>query len=380
MWPRACATHVWRRPFGLRFDMFRSLIVAVALILGTLATAQSVSIQLDGQTFKVIGWRPPSSAPAAGWTAIFTVYAGDGDVPPLAGSYAVENGTLVFHPKYPLAAGPHYRAVFTPAGAPRIEKNFPTVRDHDARATTRVEHVYPSADVLPSNQLRLYIYFSSPMSRGDAERRIHLLDARGQVLSRVFLPGQELWDPNNRRLTMTFDPGRIKRDLTSNRAMGPPIAEGRRYTLVIDRDWHDANGAPLVDEFRKTFRGGPALRVPPDPKSWKIAAPHAGSRDPLIVEFGRSMNYTLLQRMLRVAGEAGDVAGAVGVDRNEAEWRFTPQSPWRGGAYRLVVDTSIEDLAGNKIGQPFDIDVFDAVTERITTTTMSLPFQVQSKP
>src|SRR5437762_2544660 len=98
MWPRACATHVWRRPLALPFDMFRTLIVAVVLIVGTLATAQSVSIQLDGQTFKVIGWRPPSSAPAGGWTAVFAVYAGDGDVPPLAGSYAVENASLVFHP------------------------------------------------------------------------------------------------------------------------------------------------------------------------------------------------------------------------------------------------------------------------------------------
>jgi hypothetical protein len=365
---------------ALPFDMFRSLIVAVVLVLGTLATAQSVSIQLDGQTFKVIGWRPPSSAPAGGWTAVFAVYAGDGDVPPLAGSYAVENATLVFHPKYPLAAGPRYRAVFQPVGAPRVERSFPTVRDHYALPMTRVEHVYPTADVLPSNQLRLYIYFSSPMSRGDAEQRIHLLDDRGQVLPRVFLPGQELWDPNNRRLTMTFDPGRIKRDLTSNRAMGPPIAEGRRYTLVIDRNWRDANGVPLADEFRKTFRGGAAMRVPPDPKSWKIAAPTAGSRDPLIVEFGRSMNYTLLQRMLRVAGAAGDVVGTIGVDRKEAEWRFTPQSAWRGGTYRLVVDTSIEDLAGNKIAHPFDIDVFDTVTERITTTTMSLPFQIRSAP
>ena len=60
----------------------------------------------------------------------------------------------------------------------------------------------------------------------------------------MFLPGEELWDPNFQRLTMTFDPGRIKRGLTSNETMGPPIAEGKRYTLVIDRDWPDARGVP----------------------------------------------------------------------------------------------------------------------------------------
>lgn len=342
------------------------------------ASAQAVSLQLDGNAFKVVGL--PSSAlrePPGGWSSVFVVFAGTGDVPPLAGSYSVENGTIVFRPKYPLATGPRYRAVFRGAGA-SIEKTF----DGPARSVTpsaRVERVYPSADVLPSNQLRLYIYFSAPMSRGEAEQRIHVLDADGKPLRGVFLPGQELWDPNNTRLTMTFDPGRIKRDLTSNKSMGPPIAEGKRYTLVIDREWRDANGVGLIETFRKTFRGGPAVRQPPDPKTWRLTTPPADSRDPLVVSFGRPMNYTLLQRMLKVPGPRGDVAGSITVAREESEWRFTPQRPWNPGAYRLIIDTSLEDLAGNKIGQPFDIDVFDHVTERITSSTTSLPFEIRPR-
>ncbi len=38
----------------------------------------------------------------------------------------------------------------------------------------------------------------------------------------------------------------------------------------------------------------------------------------------------------------------------------------------LVVDTAIEDLAGNHVGQPFDIDTFEHITERITTKTISI--------
>ena len=347
--------------------MPRSLFAVVTLALSVAAAAQSVSIQLDGNIFKAVG----ASA------GRLTVYAGNGDVPPLAGTAAVEKDAVVFRPAFPLAPGVRYRVVFTPLNGAAIEKAF----DGPARQSTpvtRVERVYPSAEVLPSNQLRLYIYFSAPMSRGEAEQRIHVLDAAGKVLRGVFLPGQELWDPSNRRLTMTFDPGRIKRDLTSNRAMGAPIAEGRHYTLLIDREWHDANGAPMVESFRKTFRGGPAVRQPPDPTTWKVAAPAAGSRAPLVVDFGRSMNYTLLQRMLTVAGAKGGVAGSIDVDRNETEWRFTPQQPWQAGSYRLVVDTSLEDLAGNKIGQPFDIDVFEKVTERITSTTTSIPFEIRA--
>jgi hypothetical protein len=217
------------------------------------------------------------------------------------------------------------------------------------------------------------------MSRGEAEQRIHILDADGAPLRGVFLPGQELWDPHNTRLTMTFDPGRIKRDLTSNKAMGPPIAEGRRYTLVIDREWRDANGVAMVEAFRKAFRGGPAVRQPPDPKLWRLTTPPAGSRASLIVGFGRPMNYTLLQRMLKVAGPRGDVAGTTDVAKEESEWRFTPASPWAAGTHRLIIDTSLEDLAGNKIGQPFDIDVFDHITERITSSTTSVPFEIKNR-
>jgi hypothetical protein len=89
------------------------------------------------------------------------------------------------------------------------------------------------------------------------------------------------------------------------------------------------------------------------------------------------MNYTLLQRMLKVAGPRGDVAGTLEVAREESEWRFTPGNPWLAGAYQLIVDTSLEDLAGNKIGQPFDIDVFDRVTERITSSSTTLPFEIR---
>jgi hypothetical protein len=88
------------------------------------------------------------------------------------------------------------------------------------------------------------------------------------------------------------------------------------------------------------------------------------------------MNYPLLQRMLQVSSGHGSVAGTVSVARQETQWRFTPREPWKPGDYQLVVDTGIEDLAGNHVGQPFDIDVFEHVTEHITTNSVSLPFSV----
>lgn len=354
----------------------RLIAVAVALLVGTTAAAQAISIQLNGNTFKVFGWKAPAEPPAGGWLSVFAVYAGSGNIPPLLGTYAVEDGSLVFRPRFPFAPGMQYRAVFQPPGGSRVERIFYGPR-RAATPSTRILQVYPTADVLPSNQLRLFIYFSAPMSRGEAFQHIRLLDARGRVLHHVFLPDEELWGPRNQELTITFDPGRIKRGLTSNEVMGPPIENGKRYTLVIDRFWQDARGLPLVAGFRRSFRGGPAVRTPPDPKTWRLIAPKAGTSEALVLDFPESMNYPLLRRMLRVSGSHGNIGGRVSVDRHETQWRFTPRQPWSAGDYQLVVDTALEDLAGNHIGQAFDIDTFKRVTQHITTKTISLPFAIR---
>ena len=161
-----------------------------------------------------------------------------------------------------------------------------------------------------------------------------------------------------------------------NEQLGPPIAEGKRYTLLIDHTWQDARGVPLAQDFRKAFRGGPADRTPPDPKTWRVSAPAAGSSVDLVVDFPKAMDFALLQRMIQVAGGAGSVGGTVSVERQETEWRFTPRAPWKAGAYRLLIDSGIEDLSGNHIGQAFDLDKFQKVTKDIESETIPLPFEI----
>src|SRR5689334_16162036 len=139
------------------------------------ATAQTVSIQFESGLFKVHGWKAPATLPAGGWSAVFNVYAAAGDVPALLGTYSVEQGTLIFRPSFPIAPGVKYRAVFGAPGAAPLERTF----DGPPKDTTpqaRVVQIYPSLDILPSNQLRLYIYFSAPMSRGVAAQYLHILD------------------------------------------------------------------------------------------------------------------------------------------------------------------------------------------------------------
>src|SRR5580700_5572251 len=149
------------------------------------------------------------------------------------------------------------------------------------------------------------------MSQGEASSHIRLEDNKGKVLPDELLPGQELWDPSFRRLTMTFDPGRIKRGLTSNQTIGPPITEGRHYKLVIDRTWPDARGVPMIEGFTRSFVGGPAVRTLPDSAQWRVTAPAKGTTKPLVVDFPGPMNYSLLLRMIQVTRTRAQVAGRV---------------------------------------------------------------------
>jgi hypothetical protein len=245
-------------------------------------------------------------------------------------------------------------------------------------ATTRVAAVYPSGDTLPENVLKLYLHFSAPMSRGMAYEHIHLRDGAGKDVTFPFVDiAQELWDPSGQRLTVLFDPGRIKTGLKPREELGPILHPGATYTLTIDRGWLDAAGQALVSDYRKTFRAGPTDSQSPDITNWKISVPAPGTRDPLLLTFPEPLDHAMLGRVLAVVDpDSRAMAGDIVVEANETRWRFTPESPWRAGAYHIQVDKDLEDLAGNSIGRPFEVDVFEKVELQAVTETVSLPFEI----
>ena len=353
------------------------------MVAGCLAAAQGVSnvdvsIVKEGEAYKVSGWAGASKIPASGWSSVFAVYAGEGDVPPMLGSYTVDRGTLIFRPKYTPSPGIRVRAVFRAPGRSPVEARF-NESTADLQPSAYVEHVYPSANTLPDNLLKFYIQFSAPMSRGEAWSRIHLVDEKG---SRVELPFleivQELWNSDNRRLTVLFDPGRIKRGLARRQQLGPALVEGKEYALVVDREFQDAQGVPMRAEFRKQFRVTPSDRVPPETAQWRLTPPRAHTTGALVVEFTKPMDWAMLQRAFAVQGSDGRVTGTATVGGEESEWRFVPAAPWKPGSYQLVVDLSLEDLTGNRIGRAFDVDLdkFDSVSEHIERKTSTLVFRV----
>ncbi len=307
------------------------------------------------------------------WRALLTVSVdGDSGTTPvaIAGRYAVSDTAIEFRPRFPLDAGRRYRVRFNPglpAGAVTTATDRALVDTvlslpaADQTPRTYVTAVYPGADTVPENLLRLYVEFSGRMSRTGALDHITLRDDRDRVVPNAFLPlDADFWNGEHTRYTVFLDPGRVKRGILPNEQMGRAIRVGQTYSIVIDSLWRDANGRVLTSSFRHRFTVSAPVERAIDLAAWRMTAPARDERAPLVVTFPAPLDFGLLTRALGVRTAKGDViAGAVTLARDEREWRFTPDVPWRPGAYHLLVLSILEDPAGNRIDGPFEVDVFD---------------------
>ena len=70
------------------------------------------------------------------------------------------------------------------------------------------------------------------------------------------------------------------------------------------------------------------------------------------------------------------MTGAIAVGEHETEWRFTPRTAWTVGPHRLLVDRELEDPCGNSVRAAFEVDAVGPTTERVTTETAVVPFEV----
>ena len=325
--------------------------------------------------FRAEPWR--GAEPPGGWAEVFAVFAGDDPAAPaMLGAYDRDGEAIVFTPRFSPAPSLRLRAVYRPPGIEPVVARFGGVPVPPRAPTTRVIAVTPSAAVWPENVLKLYLTFSAPMRIGVAWDNIRIRDAGGAAMGGMFVEiDQELWDPSGRRLTVLFDPGRIKRGLVDNINEGPPLAVGGSYTLEIDATWRDAAGGLLVEPFAKTFAVEAPLRAPIDPSAWRLTPP-AAPTEPLIVDFDRPLDAALATRAITVRRDGAFVPCEVELERDETRLVVHPTRPWTRGRYSLHADDILEDIAGNRIGRPFDIDAKDPAQKAMVARAADLAFEI----
>jgi hypothetical protein len=172
-----------------------------------------------------------------------------------------------------------------------------------------------------------------------------------------------------------FDPARIKRGLVDHINEGPPLTLGARCELEIEAYWRDADGGLLVEPFGKTIEVGPPLRAALDPAAWSLTAP-GKPEDPLIVEVPHPLDAALARRAFAVRLGDREIACDIDLEQDETRLVFRPERPWEKGKYTLIAEAVLEDVAGNRIGRPFDIDRGDPAQANAEARDADLAFEV----
>ena len=299
----------------------------------------------------------------------------------IAGASRVTSDAVEMVPQFSLDPGREYLVQVdgsrlpTPRPGEVFETRVALPRPSD-QATTRVTAIYPSSAVWPENTLRFYLHFSAPMSGTSAIGHVRLVDENGDEIRDALLEVDvDLWNTGYTRRTVFFDPGRVKRGIKPNVELGRALIAGRKYAIVVNTSWRDAQGRALAQEYRHAFTAAPPIEAPVDPAAWTIAAPGQGTRDPVVVRFPWALDEGLLHRALGVSdGSSQPLEGAITVGADQTSWTFTPEAPWRAAPHSLVVLTLLEDPAGNTVGQAFEFEMFKA-PKTAEPERLTLPFR-----
>lgn len=291
--------------------------------------------------------------------------------PSMFGKYMRSGNELTFAPRFPLRAGANYRASLKVAGkATSLDYRVPMPA---AKEPPRVVKIYPTADVLPANHLRFYLYFDRPMRGGKGLfNHLVLRDENGKEIEEPWLV-DEIWDEKNNCLILYIHPGRIKWGVELRELMGPVLHEKRSYSLVVRGEWTDLDGNKIGKDTIKKFRTTGEDRARIELREWKLTAPKAGTRDAVTLTLPKSIDYRSMQTGLTVTNAKGQVlAGAITIGKGETSWRFTPNQLWQAGIYRVRVNPDLEDVAGNTPLRPFDTDL---LTPKLSPQKLQFEFE-----
>jgi len=292
---------------------------------------------------------------------------------PVQGNHIVKGDYLIFSPFFPFERGITY-AVRTKLVDPDNTYSYQSflLAKNQILDQAKVVEIYPSGPQLPENLLRFYIYSNTPMKKGNALKYIHLTNAAGKIDAHAFMEfKQELWSPDGKRLTILFDPGRIKRGVSTNRELGPALVEGTSYQLTISGDWQDVYGQELLAEITKEFTVVQPHRQQLNAEEWEIHKPTVNTYESLRIVFDRTIDHALAQSMIQIEDEENNlISGCWETLEQERQIQFIPDKTWQSGKYQIIIDGRLEDVAGNNLYAPLDQNAVEGKKRRSSQKVM----------
>ncbi|MYN16064.1 hypothetical protein GTP81_04805 [Rugamonas sp. FT107W] len=212
--------------------------------------------------------------------------------------------------------------------------------------------VTPSGPEVAENLLRIELHFDQPLTAPLDMAHVVLLDSAGAPIRDAFLD-LPLADRSGTEATLLLHPGRIKRGVGPNVALGPALRSGESVTLRID---DPQLGRPLEQRWQVTA----PLRQRIDPQQWTVQTARRGGRGPLLVILPAALDGAARDQIAVQGPDGLRVRGTATLAAGEREWRFTPARNWRPGAYLLRIHPQIEDPQGNRLCSAFEQDAQSA--------------------
>lgn len=352
-----------------------ALVLVAALLIWTCGTG-------DRSQFVTIVWEGDNAV----GLVIKKVYATNEDIPRLEvrlvkegdrtavlGNFTHNESDITFTPVVPLTRGLRYELledgiVFGEIDIPASDADAP-----------EVQAIYPSRDTVPENLLKVYIRFSQPMAEGRSAQYVHLLKDGRDTMKGTFLDLQpELWNEGATILTLWLDPGRIKLDLIPNKELGNPLQQGVNYQLVVGKGWKSKQGVAMEATSSKAIYVTGRDDQSPDVQKWTLGIPATGTSEPLIVRFGEPLDRMLAEGAMQVVNdERVPVEGKIVVTEMDQSLQFNPVTAWSEGKYSLVVESRLEDLAGNNLNRLFEVDLSKTPTAKAAKESFEKNFRIE---
>lgn len=289
----------------------------------------------------------------------------------ILGEYEKVDGRLRFTPLIPFQKGQKYLAF---CSTNKLEFKVPLPEDY---VNPSVVKIYPSADTLPSNLLKFHLHFSRPMSR-IGYTNVELLDGNGKTIERAILKEiPELWNDDHVQLTIWIEPGRIKRGLGPNVELGPVLEENNSYSLFISGRFRDENGVELDQDYVKKFVAGEADREKLNVDEVVTKYHSEDKSNYLTVKFGEAVDFSSSIANLSIQGSSTQVIkGSWQLTNEDTEAIFTPESKLEKGHYEVLLNSVIEDLAGNNFVRNFDQEINEKL-ERDSKKQFRVSFDIE---
>ena len=96
------------------------------------------------------------------------------------------------------------------------------------------------------------------------------------------------------------------------------------------------------------------------------------------MSFSEPLDHGLLSRALRVTTRSGDpIEGEIEISEGETVWTFLPHEEWAGGGHSILVFSFLEDLAGNRVGAPFEISALEPVEASRDSESFEIQFSIR---